>query len=66
MMSVPDFKSLFDGKQTAAKDEADYTKKQLEEPIDFPAPKRGRLTSPLGPIADMTMEQIIHQNRGKP
>lgn len=60
------FDRLFDGRQVPSKDEDDYDRKQREEPVEEPAPKRGRVSSPLGPIKQMTAEEIVHQNRGKP
>ena len=65
-MSKHAFDRLFDSYQQPSKDESDYNKKQRDEPTYVKAPKRGRVTSPLGPLAKLSLEAIVHQNRGKP
>ena len=60
------FAKLFDGYQEPAKDQDDYAKKQAEEPLPFrprPAPKRGPVTSPIGPLEVMTAAEIVHATR---
>jgi hypothetical protein len=65
-MSAERFIRLFDGKQVPSKDQTNYLKKQQEEPLPQPAPRRGPVTTPNGPIQRMSMDEIVHQTRGKP